>query len=273
MVQNLILILKGVIIGISNAIPGISGGTIAYVLRVYDFMINGLALNLKYILANFTKYLLLFIGILLGVFIFSFILDQFIYDSYPLVLNLAFAGLIIGSLSFVFKQTKLNLKATNPKDLALIGLGVFIVVLPLLFSDLDNPIITTLTILDGVGLFFAGMVGAFAMIIPGISGSFVMLALGYYRTIINAIAEFLIIIQIPVIIGALIGLIFGAKLIKYLLTNYSNSLYKLIFGFVVGSLLTIDLTGFGFNLQSLIGSLILIGFAYLGNQIVKTKSA
>ena len=271
--DKLVLFLKGMIIGIANAIPGVSGGTIAYVLRVYDFLLNGLSLNIKYILKNFINYLIFGSGVLLAVFGFSVLLESYLYANYPLILNLSFIGLIIGSLNFIYKQTNLKINKLSISDFVLIAVGVIVVIAPVVLTELENEVITTLTLLDAIGLFIAGILGAFAMIIPGISGSFVMLALGYYQTVITAIAEFNLLIQLPVIVGVLIGLIGGAKLVKFLLSNYSIKVYKLILGFVIGSLFAIEIVGYGLNTQSIIGTFILLIAAYLTNKFSQTKSA
>jgi putative membrane protein len=273
MIKLLVLFLKALVIGIANAVPGVSGGTIAYILNEYEFLINGLSLNFKYIFKNFLRYLVFGFGTLVGVIGFAVVLDNFLYANYPLILNLSFIGLIIGGLNFIFEQTKVKISKVVLNDLILIMIGFSVVILPSLFGEIENQVLTTLNINDFFGLLGAGLLGSIAMITPGISGSFVMLALGYYQTIINAISDFNLIIMLPVVVGAVIGLVGGARLIKYLLSNFKLPLYKLILGFVLGSLFTIDTAGFGLNLQSFIGSGFLIIFAALTYKISKLKSA
>jgi putative membrane protein len=110
------------------------------------------------------------------------------------------------------------------------------------------------------------------MIIPGLSGSFVLLILGYYETIIKAVAELNIVVLLPVAAGIVIGLVGGAKLIKIGLSKYPETIYKLVLGLLVGSVFVIDIDGFGLNLISLFGSIILIISAVLTNLLSQIKS-
>jgi putative membrane protein len=272
MKAKLTLYLKGLLIGIANSIPGVSGGTIAYILNVYDLMINALSLNIKFILKNFSSLLLLATGLLSGLFLFAYVLDELLYARFPLVVNLSFIGLILGSLNFVFLKTKLNKNKLDLKSYLIFLLGVMIVVIPSLSFNIDSQVITTLNFENILGLFSAGVIGSFAMIIPGISGSFVLLILGYYETIIKAVAELNIVLLLPVAAGIIIGLVGGAKLIKIGLSKYPETIYKLVLGLLVGSVFVIDISGFGLNISSLIGVIILIISAVLTNLLSQIKS-
>jgi len=272
MKQKITLFLKGALIGIANSIPGVSGGTIAYILNVYELLITALSLNIKYILNNFTKLLMIGLGLLSGLFLFATLLDDILYSRFPLIVNLAFIGLIIGSLNFVFIKTNLKLNKIDIKSYLVFGLGVLIVALPALLLNIDNQVITELSLINTIGLYLAGNLAAFAMIIPGLSGSFVFLVFGYYQSVIKAVADLNFMILIPVALGIISGLIFGARIIRYSLSNYPLLVYKLILGFLVGSVFVIDTTGFGFNLDTLIGSIILITLSVITNQLTQIKS-
>lgn len=266
------LFLKGLLIGIANSIPGVSGGTIAYILNVYDLLIEALSLNLKFILNNFSKLLLIGLGLLTGLFLFAVVLDDLLYANFPLIVNLAFIGLIIGSLNFIFKKTNLKIYKLDFISYLIFVIGVLIVSLPAFVLELDNQIINELTLQNGLGLMIAGILSSFAMIIPGLSGSFVLLVLGYYESIIKAVADLNLIILLPVAIGIIIGLVGGARIIKIVLSKYPTQAYKLILGLLVGSIFVIDTTGFGFNLNSITGSVILISFAVITNLLSEIKS-
>ena len=101
-------------------------------------------------------------------------------------------------------------------------------------------------------------VAAIAMIIPGVSGSFVMVLLGIYTTVIGAIKSLDFMILIPTAIGVFIGIVFGAKLISALMKRYSLLVYSAIMGLVLGSLYAVFPDGFGFNLETLAGFVALI---------------
>jgi putative membrane protein len=272
MKAKLTLYLKGLLIGVANSIPGVSGGTIAYILNVYDLLINALSLNLKFILKNFSSLLLLASGLISGLFLFAFALDELLYARFPLIVNLSFIGLIIGSLNFILLKTKLNKNKLDFKSYLIFLLGVIIVVIPSLSLNINSQVITSLTINNVFGLFIAGVVGSFAMIIPGLSGSFVLLILGYYETIIKAVAELNIILLLPVALGITFGLVGGARLIKVGLKKYPESIYKLILGLLVGSIFVIDISGFGLNLSSIFGLIILMISAVLTNILSQIKS-
>ena len=272
MKAKLTLYLKGLLIGVANSIPGVSGGTIAYILNVYDLMINALSLNIKFIIKNFSSLLLLATGLLSGLFLFAYALDELLYARFPLIVNLSFIGLILGSLNFILLKTKLNKNKLDLKSYLIFLLGVMIVVIPSLSFNIDSQVITTLSIENIPGLIIAGVVGSFAMIIPGLSGSFVLLILGYYETIIKAVAELNIVLLLPVAVGIVIGLVGGAKLIKIGLSKYPETIYKLVLGLLVGSVFVIDIDGFGLNLTSLFGSIILIISAVLTNLLSQIKS-
>ena len=272
MKTKLTLYLKGLLIGIANSIPGVSGGTIAYILNVYDLMINALSLNIKFILKNFSSLLLLATGLMSGLFLFAYALDELLYARFPLIVNLSFIGLILGSLNFIFLKTKLNKSKLDLISYLIFLLGVIIVVIPSLSLNINSQVITSLTINNVFGLFIAGVVGSFAMIIPGLSGSFVLLILGYYETIIKAVAELNIILLLPVALGIAFGLVIGARLIKIGLKKYPEPIYKLILGLLFGSIFVIDISGFGLNLTSIIGVIVLIISAVLTNMLSQIKS-
>jgi putative membrane protein len=272
MKAKLTLYLKGILIGVANSIPGVSGGTIAYILNVYDLMINALSLNIKFIIKNFVSLLLLALGLLTGLFLFAFALDEILYARFPLIVNLAFIGLILGSLNFIFIKTNLKTNKVDLKSYLIFLIGVVIVTIPSLALDFNSQVITSLSLENIPGLIIAGIIGSFAMIIPGLSGSFVLLVLGYYETIIKAVAELNIILLLPVAVGIMIGLVGGARLIKLGLSKYPQTIYKLVLGLLFGSVFVIDISGFGLNLSSLIGAIILIISAVLTNLVSQIKS-
>ena len=106
-------------------------------------------------------------------------------------------------------------------------------------------------------------IAAIAMIIPGVSGSFVMMTLGVYSTIIEAVKDLDFAIIIPCAIGALIGLVVGARLITFLMKKYSLIVYSVILGLVAGSLYVIFPVGFGLNIATLVGVICLAVGAFV----------
>lgn len=121
---------------------------------------------------------------------------------------------------------------------------------PFTFSDMSLSVSYKMDIMFFMTMLVALFIAAVAMIIPGVSGSFVMMLLGVYSTVIAALKDFNLMIIIPCAIGAILGIILGAKLISTLLKKYSLMVYSLIMGLVIGSVYAILPQGFGFNLET-----------------------
>lgn len=235
-------IIAGIVVGIANVIPGVSGGTIAVVFGVYSDLIGAASFDIKVIKANLKVYFCLFGGMGMGILIFAR-LFKVLYQRFPVQTNFFFVGLILGSLFIIFEFVRENEKIFSAKAAFkilwfLIGLGIM---LALYFFNgtrfSSTTAIETISIGTFIFLFFAGFVGAAAMIIPGISGSFLLLILGVYYTVIKAITDFYVPVLIPVGLGVLAGLILSARLIAFLLEKFPKITYSFILGLVLGSIL------------------------------------
>lgn len=259
----------GILIGMANVIPGVSGGTIAVVFGIYDRFINAITYNVKKLWANRRFVLPLLIGMLLGVLLFSKMVE-FLYGSYPVETNFVFTGLILGSIPMLFGYVFFKsydekgevVEGEKPKLSVgqIISLIICVIVgfcLIILFSMLEErySLGNTSSLVFGdiepsfklaLRLLFAGFVGAITMVIPGISGSLLMLIMGVYTIVITSIPAILvpattiraIIILIPNGIGVLVGLVTGAKLISFLLKKAPNHVYAVIFGLICASAVT-----------------------------------
>ena len=252
-------IFKGVILGVSNIIPGVSAGTMAVILGIYNKIIDSISEVLRNFKENF-RFLFFFIGIgiLGGIIIFSNILEEFL-KKYPWQMNYLFMGLIAGSIGILFKTAI----SYNPKKSYY---GYFIVTLLILVimrfinSPIDAKIIVSLNFKNIIFLMLSGFVASSAMILPGVSGSFVLVLFGMYNSIISAISNFNIIVLIPFGIGVILGLIIMIKIIGYLLKNFKAQTYMGIVGLVVGSIFSI-FPGFEFSILGISCIVVfLIGF-------------
>ena len=230
-------IIAGIAIGIANVIPGVSGGTIAVVFGVYSDLIGAASLDIKTIKANFKIYLCLFGGIGLGVLLFAR-LFKIVYEQ----TNFFFIGLIVGSIFIIFefvreKEQKSSFKTASKILWFFIGLSIM---LALYFfkgaAASSTAAVETLSLGSFIFLFLAGFVGAAAMVIPGISGSFLLLIIGAYYTVIKAITELNIPVLIPVGLGILAGIILSARLIGFLMEKFPKITYAFILGLVAGSI-------------------------------------
>ena len=248
----------GIIIGMANVIPGVSGSTIAVVFGIYDTFINAITLNIKKLRLNKKFVLPIIAGMASGVLIFSKIITV-LYEKFPVQTNFFFTGLIIGSipmLTVLATKTKKGTKIEKSKIASIIVCALIGIAVMILFSLLESSFGTaqnmagplpSFSVKLALKIFVAGVLGAVAMIVPGISGSLLMLIMGVYPIVIKSIpALFLpesfftaLILLLPNGFGVLTGLLIGAKLIKNLLEKAPNHAYAVILGLLCGSALNI----------------------------------
>ena len=234
----LIISFKGLAMGAADAVPGVSGGTIAFISGIYEELITSISnVNASLFKTLFSKGIKAFweqvngnflLALLSGIII-SFVsfmkLAKYLLEHHPVLIWSFFFGLIVASIYFVGKQiTKWSLVSI----VALIigaGIAFYLSKLPSLGTN-DNPWF----------LFLAGAIAICAMILPGISGSFILIILGAYKTLSDAIHD----IDIKKIIifgtGALVGLLSFSHVLKWLFKHYHNVTLALLTGFIFGSL-------------------------------------
>lgn len=248
------LIVIGVILGVANVIPGVSGGTLAVVFNIYDRLISVITLNVKKIFSEWKFILPLVVGMGLGIILFSKAIT-FLFEHYPVQTNWFFIGIILGSIPMIIKRllvaSKNSAKGAEKKAVpvsaivcGVVALGIMAIMTYVNVAESGAPIQTELTPVLAVKLFIGLACATIAMIIPGISGSFLMLVVGIYSTIIAAISDFNIPLLIPAVIGGAVGLLGGAKLVRFLMAKVPAQTYGAIMGLVLGSILVI-FPGFG----------------------------
>lgn len=241
----------GMLIGIANAIPGVSGGTMAVILNIYDKIMY--ALSPKNLKENLKFLIPLGIGAVLGIIILSNVIVAAM-ENYPVILNFCFIGLVLGSLPAIYKRAKGDKVHNRNWIFFALGLGVMI------FMTFVNPEATAnKTIAEfggvnaGVCLWFAftAAIGCIAMILPGLSGSLVLLLFGTYGAIMESIATFNMVLIVSTGAGILLGGALGVKVIKKMLRFHPQALYFAILGLMVGSMIIIW-PGFSLNIQGII---------------------
>ena len=234
------LILAGIVIGVANVIPGVSGGTMAVVFGIYDELIGVISFNIKQIFSKWRFWLPLGLGMGIGIIAFSKIVT-FLFEHFPVQTQYFFVGIVLGSIPLILKRTSLALKKENLGNWisALVGLVIMLLMVFINTDSMISIIQTELTFGFGAKLLVGGALAAFAMIIPGISGSFLMVILGVYSTIIAAISDFNLPIICIVAVGVIIGIFAGAKGVQVLLNKVPNQTYGAIFGLVIGSVFAI----------------------------------
>ncbi len=252
------ILLIGIVIGMANVIPGVSGSTMAVVFNIYDKFVNAITLNVKKLLKNRRFVIPIVCGMALGVLIFSKLIS-FLYTNFPVQTNFFFTGLIIGSIPMLFwtmSKTKDGSFIKGSKIVAVVICALAGIATILVFShigsgtDASTSIAAELpqwTVPLALQIFAAGFVGAIAMIIPGISGSLLMLIMGVYPIVMKSIPSLFVpsmtvqafFLLLPNGIGVLIGLLCGAWLVKTFLKIAPNQTYAVIFGLVAGSITTL----------------------------------
>lgn len=245
----LINFLKGIFVGIANVIPGVSGGTIAVILGIFDQIIDTINDFKKDINKNLKFIISIGLGAGFSILAFSSILE-FCLNKYSLPTSTFFAGLVTGSIPVIYK------KATkNGTEISYILLTMIATVLVILISNLNSndqtEIIKDISFIFLVKMFFGGLLAAAAMIIPGISGSFVMILLGIYPTVVHTVAnvskcllnlsdkELLINTGLTLISlgsGVILGILIISKIISALIERFYSITYFCILGLIIGSI-------------------------------------
>lgn len=230
--------LKGIAMGAADVVPGVSGGTIAFISGIYEELIssiNNINLSLFTTLrkeglkafwdkANGNFLLALFSGIFISVLSLAKFLS-WLLENQPILLWSFFFGLVLASIFFVGKEIKKWTTATVVIFIVGAAIAYFITELP------PNENVDSLPY-----LFLSGALAVCAMILPGISGAFILVLLGSYKTILDAVHERDIKIVVTVALGAVFGLLSFARLLKWMFSHYKNITLALLTGFILGSL-------------------------------------
>lgn len=233
--EHVINVLKGIVIGVANAIPGVSGGTMMVIMKVFDRLLGAVTLNLKKLKENFVFLLTIVIGMGIGVILSSKVLSV-CFEQFYVQTQFFFMGVVLGSLPMIYKEATKE-KKLSPIHLIPFIIGVAVIIGVSLVSESmgANTVRTSLDTSTFIYLTIISIVAAAAMIMPGLSGSLVLLILGGYQTVIQAVDEMNIPILIPVAIGVIIGIVLCAKLITICLKKWQRGTYSVILGLIFGS--------------------------------------
>ena len=238
-IKDYVLIsLKGVVMGAADAVPGVSGGTIAFISGIYEELINTISnVNLTLFKTLFQEgfvsfwkrlngnFLLALISGILISFVSFMRLAKYLLENHPVLIWSFFFGLIVASIYFVGKQiSRWSLAVVIFLILGAL-IAYYVSNLPVLAADNNNSF-----------LFFAGALAICAMILPGISGSFILIILGAYKTLSDALHDFDFTRIIIFASGALIGLLSFSHFLKWLFKHFHNLTLAILTGFIFGSL-------------------------------------
>ncbi len=236
----------GLALGILVVIPGLSTGTMAVVFNVYDRLIGIITPNIKKIISEWKFWLPLIIGGAVGLAFISKVVTV-MYDKYPFPITWFFIGVITGSLPLLYgrmKPSEKKLPNLAPAICALLALAVMIV-MAVISPNESTAVYTEISPRIFGLLVLAGFFSAIAMIIPGISGAFLLLIIGMYRTVIQSVSDFNILLLLPLALGIIVGLLAGAALVRFLLAKAPMETYGAVLGLVAGSIVVLFPGGLG----------------------------
>ncbi len=250
-------IVKGIFVGVANVIPGVSGGTMAVSFGIYDKLLSAISNLLKDFKKSFQTLLPIAIGMVIGVVGFTFIIPVILAHQ-PFITSAAFTGLIFGGLPMIVKSlhdgwNKDTHKSAVINIIILVVFTAFAVILPFMGGDSESGALLAVSLPTIIKVFFLGVIASATMIIPGVSGSLVLMILGYYFGIITAVKDFITalkdldfammwnraLILAPFALGCIIGIFFISKLIKWLFEHFCSATYCGILGLILSSPISI----------------------------------
>lgn len=252
MIKN---VLKGVVIGLANVIPGVSGGTMMVSMGIYDKLIH----CITHLFSEFKKSVLFLLPIFIGMGIAVVVVPfgiEFLFAEYPFQTNLLFVGLIVGGLPAVWKNVKGN-SIKLGHIIACIAFFALVAGLALMGEKEGNAADLSFNFLNVAKLFGVGVVASASMVIPGVSGSMMLLLMGYYHPVLEAITDFIsaffafdmdgilrgVGILAPFGIGVVAGIFAIAKVVEIIFEKFPLYAYWAIIGLILSSPVAIFLMG------------------------------
>ncbi|MBQ3027804.1 MAG: DUF368 domain-containing protein [Lachnospiraceae bacterium] len=291
--MNCILdMIRGAVIGIANIIPGVSGGTMMVTMGIYDKLLGSITGIFKQFKKSIKTLFPYIIGMAVGIGAFAFLLTKVLLPKFPLPTAFAFIGLIVGGVPVLVKKmrnagqakredaaTKAVTKKPNTVFCILVFALFFALIIGMQFLGEGADRAVTPSVATALIMIAMGVLAAAAMVIPGVSGSLLLLAFGYYNPVTGAVTDFIsavfelnvatawekFLILFPFGIGVLLGIFFVAKLIEWLLKKHERLTYCGILGLVCASPIPVFLNALGgvIGVGAIIGSIVTFaaGFA------------
>lgn len=235
-----IITLKGLAMGAADVVPGVSGGTIAFISGIYEELVSSISkINLVAFKLLFSKGVLafwkhingnFFVALLMGVGISIITLAKgvkWLLEHYPLLVWAFFFGLMIASVFSLIKEVK-QWRLSVIIIMILSGIGAYIITVipPLVNGGNENLIF----------IFLCGALAICAMILPGISGAFILVLLGAYHTVLDALSSWNLRVIGVFALGAITGILSFSHALKWLFAKYRNLTFAGLTGFIIGSL-------------------------------------
>lgn len=223
---------KGMFIGACMLVPGVSGGTIAIVLDVYDKLISSVSSFFKDIKGNLLTLLTICGGAVIGIVLFSkailFIVNQYTFSAMYL-----FLGAVLGSIPLLFSKSKVKNFSFGVIIYPLLGASIAFAIelIPKGTFNINNES----GLIEYLYLMLAGVILSIALVLPGISVSYMLLILGIYESTLMAIENLQLAFLLSLVIGIGLGVILSTKLLESAMKNHPKGTYLLIIGFVLFS--------------------------------------
>ncbi|MEE1086853.1 MAG: DUF368 domain-containing protein [Schaedlerella sp.] len=241
------LILQGMAVGIANIIPGVSGGTMMVAMGLYDKLIH----SITHLKSEFKESLKLLIPIFAGAGIAIVVLSrlfEYLLNVHPIPTNFAFCGLIAGSLPFIFQKVKGH-KVSISKIVPFLIFFAVVILMAVMGESGGADADVSFSLINVIKLLAVGIIAAATMVVPGVSGSMMLMLLGYYDTILATINNFIdavIGFDIPTLfqtvgvlapfgIGVIIGIFLIAKIIEFIFERAEIHAYYAIIGLILAS--------------------------------------
>ena len=235
----IVIVLKGMAMGAADVVPGVSGGTIAFISGIYEELLGSISnVNLDLFKTlknegfkaawkqlNGSFLLSLFAGIFISIISLAKAI-KYLLENEPILLWSFFFGLVLASVIYIAKQ----ISKWNSISVLILILGAFLA----FYITTLNPLVSENSSL--LFMFLAGAIAICAMILPGISGAFIMVLLGAYKPILSAVSDRDYKTIAVVFLGAIVGLLSFSKVLKWLFANYKNYTLAVLTGFIIGSL-------------------------------------
>lgn len=239
-------ILRGVVIGIANIIPGVSGGTMMVSMGIYDTLIHCITHLFSEFKKSVKTLLPYVIGMLIGIMALASLLS-FLFERYPLPTNTAFIGLILGGLAPLLR--KIERKKINPVTVIVFIVFFAVVIWMALAGQRQNAENVEINIGTILILVVMGAIASATMIIPGVSGSMMLMLLGYYTPVLNALNALKtaifsadlaamgapLAVLLPFVVGVALGIFGIAKLIEWFIARFPTPTYCGVLGLVLAS--------------------------------------
>ena len=234
MVKSLLTIFNGFFIGGTMMVPGVSGGSMAMILGIYERLIESIASFRKNPVKNVAFLIKFCIGGLLGISLFSKFIISPLLAEFPLPVSFFFLGAVAGGIPMIYKTSGIKKFSLNAVIYPVIGL-IFVLLIAIIPEGLFSPEGTP-GFWDILIQIFGGAIVALGFILPGISVSQLFLMLGLYESVMAALDTFNIVPFIPLGIGVIVGSLLCAKGMEKAMEKYPEPTYLIILGFLIGSL-------------------------------------